>query len=163
MAYACVRTDNMSGTTIGKDLVSLKYFDGEDKEAAIENGSVVLVGAYLDGQREVRKATAVAKNSKLSEVALIAHEEVDKTKAHNTLKEYINIAGLNVRGYRLPSKDCFSLTKEAFTADSVLAKDSVVELAAGTKFKAVASATDGSTTVGKIVAVEGEWYVVEVE
>ena len=51
MAYACVRTDNMSGTTIGKDLVSLKYFDGEDKEAAIENGSVVLVGAYLDGQR----------------------------------------------------------------------------------------------------------------
>lgn len=88
---------------------------------------------------------------------------MDKTKAHNTLKEYINIAGLNVRGYRLSSKDCFSLTKEAFASDSVLAKDSVVELAAGTKFKAVASATGDSTTVGKIVAVEGEWYVVEVD
>ena len=162
MTYACVRTDNMSGTTIGKDLVSLKYFDSNDKEAAIENGSVVLVGAYLDGQREVRKATAVAADSKLSEVALIAHEEVDKTKSNNTLKEYINIAGLNVRGYRLPSKDCFSLTKEAFAEGSVLEKDSVVELAAGTKFKAVASAT-GSTVVGKIVAVEGEWYVVEVD
>lgn len=163
MAYACVRTDNMSGTTVGKDLVSLKYFDAQSKEAAIENGSVVLIGEYVEGQREVRKATAVKANSKLAEVALIAHEEVDKTKAHNTLKEYTNPAGLNVRGYRLVSKDCFSLTKEAFAADSVLAKGSVVELAAGTKLKAVASATASTTSVGKIVAIEGEWYVVEVD
>lgn len=162
MAYACVRTDNMSGTTIGKDLVSLKYFNGEDKEAAIENGNVVLVGAYLEGQREVRKATAVAANSKLSEVALIANEEVLKTKSHNTLAEYINEAGQIVRGYRLVSKDIFSVTKEAFVEASGAKINAIVELAAGTKFKAVASATSGSTAVGKIVAVEGDWFVVEV-
>lgn len=161
MAYACVRTDNMSGTTVSKDLVSLKYFDGEN-EAPIENGSVVLIGEYLEGQREVRKATDVASNSKLSEVALIAHEEVDKTKSHNTLKEYINEADMNVRGYRLTSKDCFSVTKEAFVTQGVLAKGSIVELTDGTKLKAVSTAS-GATTVGKIVAVEGEWYVVEVE
>ena len=162
MTYACVRTDNMSGTTVGKDLVSLKFFNGA-AEAAIENGSVVLVGEYLEGQREVRKATAPAKSSKLNEVALIAHEEVDKTKAYNGFKDYTNPAGLAVRGYRLTSKDCFSLTKEAFASGSACAKGSVVELDAGTKLKAVATATSGSTTIGKIVAVEGEWYVVEVE
>ena len=162
MNYACVRTDNMSGTTIGKDLVSLRYFSGE-VETAIENGSVVLVGAYLPGEREVRKATAVAANSKLSEVALIAHEEVDKTKSNNTLKEYSNKAGLNVRGYRLVSKDCFSVTKEAFANGSTPAVEAVVELTEGTKLKAVETATENSTTVGKIIAVEGEWYVIEVE
>lgn len=162
MAYACVRTDNMSGTTIGKDLVSLKYFNAEDKEAAIENGNVVLVGAYLEGQREVRKATAVAADSKLADVALIANEEVLKTKTHNTLSEYINEAGQNVRGYRLVSKDIFSVTKEAFVDASAAKVDAVVELAAGTKLSAVASATD-ATVVGKITAVEGDWYVVEVD
>ena len=160
MAYACVRTDNMSGTTVGKDLVSLRYSDG-NKEAAIENGSVVLIGAYLEGHREVRQATAVAANSPLSSVALIAHEEVDKTKAHNAIKDYINEAGMNVRGYRLTSGDCFSLTKEGFVADPGTNK--VVELAAGTKLNAVNSATSGSTVVGKIIAKEGEWYVVEVQ
>ena len=162
MAYACVRTDNMSGTTIGKDLVSLKYFNAEDKEAAIENGNVVLVGAYLEGQREVRKATAVAADSKLADVALIANEEVLKTKTHNTLSEYINEAGQNVRGYRLVSKDIFSVTEEAFVDASAAKVDAVVELAAGTKLSAVASAS-GATVVGKITAVEGDWYVVEVD
>ena len=62
MAYACVRTDNMSGTVNGKDLVSLKFMVGET-EAPVENGNVVLVGDHLEGEREVRKATAPSKNA----------------------------------------------------------------------------------------------------
>lgn len=162
MAYACVRTDNMAGTTLGKDLVSLRFYDAAEKEAAIENGSVVLVGAYLEGQREVRKATAVAADSKLSDVALIASEEVVKTKSHNNLNEFINEAGSNARGYRLTSKDAFAVTKEAFVDATAAKVGAVVELAAGTKFSAVDSAS-GATKVGTITAVEGIWYVVEVD
>ena len=163
MTYACVRTDNMSGTVNGKDLVSVKYFEGEN-EAAIENGCVVLVGEYLEGQREVRKATAPAANSKLADVALIANEEVVKTKSHNTLDEYVNEAGAIVRGYRLAEpKQMFSVTKEAFATSATPAKGAVVELMKGNKLNAAVSATEGSTVVGKIVAVEGVWFVIELD
>ena len=163
MAYACVRTDNMSGTVNGKDLVSVKYFEGEN-EAAIENGCVVLVGEYLEGQREVRKAMAPAANSKLSDVALIANEEVDKTKGHNNLNEYVNEAGMTIRGYRLVEpKQMFGVTKEAFAPSATPVKGAVVELMNGNKFNAAESATEGSTVVGKIVAVEGIWFVIELD
>ena len=163
MAYGCVRTDNMSGTTLGKDLVSLRFMNGE-AEAEIENGAVVLIGDYIEGEREIKKATAVAANSPLEKVALVASEEVDKTKNYTTLAEFKNKAGADIRGYKLASAgQSFAVTKECFTAGSALAKGNVVELADGTKFHAVASATGGSTKVGKIVAIEDKWYVVEVE
>lgn len=47
--YAYVRTDNMSGTTVAKDLASAKFYNGS-VEADIENGNVVTLGAYLDGE-----------------------------------------------------------------------------------------------------------------
>lgn len=155
--YACVRTDNMSGTIDGKNLVSLKY-NGE-----IENGSVVLVGDYLDGEREVRNATAPAKDSALRNLALVASPEVIKDKDYYSIENFINEDGAICRGYRLTAGDVFSLTKEAFATGSSLKKDSVVELLENsTKLKAVDSATESTTTVGKIVLVEGNWYVVEV-
>ena len=48
--YAYVRTDNMSGTTVAKDLASAKFYDGS-AEADIENGNVVTLGVYIDGER----------------------------------------------------------------------------------------------------------------
>ncbi len=162
MAYACVRTDNMSGTNNGKDLVSLRYMPGET-ETAIENGNVVLIGEYLEDNREVRKATAPANNSPLKDCALVASEEVVKNKEYNDLSDFINEAGENIRGYRLTSRDIFSVTKEAFAEGATLEVGSLVELNGTTKFNAVKSATDSVTCVGKIIAIEGEWYVVEVE
>lgn len=161
MAYAAVRTDNMSGTVNGSDLVSVKFYNGTT-ETAIENGNVVLVGDFMDGEREVRKATAPAADSPLSKVALIASEEVVKTKTYNTIADFRNEAGDICRGYRLVQGNIFSVTKEAFSNDAGLDVGSIVELVAGTKLSAVATATSGSTTVGKIVLIEGEWYVIEV-
>ena len=68
--YAYVRTDNMSGTTVAKDLASAKFYNGS-VEADIENGNVVTLGAYLDGERELRKATAPAANTKLRDLYLV--------------------------------------------------------------------------------------------
>ena len=80
--YACVRTDNMSGTVLGKNLVSAK-FDSE-----IENGNIVVIGGLLEGEREVREATTPAADSELRNLALVASEEVVKEKGKNTLAEF---------------------------------------------------------------------------
>ena len=157
--YACVRTDNMSGTVEGKNLVSLKY------EGAIENGNIVAIGAYVEGEREVRTATAPEKNTPLRDLALIATPEVIKSKTYYGLSEYINEEGTILRGYRLTPKDYFSVTKEAFDegATDQLKVGGVVEVKEGsTKLNAVASATEETTTIGTIVRVEDQWYVVEV-
>lgn len=155
--YACVRTDNMSGTVEGKNLVSLKY-SGE-----IENGSVVAVGDYVDGEREVRIATAPAKDAKVRDLALIATPEVIKDKTYHSIANFINEEGAICRGYRLTSGDIFSVTKEAFASGASLKKGSIVELVDNNvKFNAVDDATGSTTAVGKIVLVEDEWYVIEV-
>ena len=161
MAYACVRTDNMSGTVNGKDLVSLKFMVGEN-EAPVENGNVVLVGDHLEGEREVRKATAPTEDADVYKCALVASEEVVKSKARNTLAEFRNEAGDNVRGYRLVANDCFSVTAEAFADGAALEVGATVELTDTTKLSAVAEATGVASVVGKIVLIENEWYVIEV-
>lgn len=161
MAYACVRTDNMSGTVNGKDLVSLKFMVGET-EAPIENGNIVLVGDHLEGEREVRKATAPSKSADVYKCALVASEEVVKSKSRNTLAEFRNEAGDIARGYRLVANDTFSVTAEAFADGAALEVGATVELTDSTKLSAVAEATGAASVVGKIVLIENEWYVIEV-
>lgn len=152
--YACVRTDNMSGTTLGKNLVSVK-FDGE-----IENGNIVVIGSLVSGEREVRTATTPAANSALRDLALIAAPEVVKDKKYNSLAEFINQKGDIVRAYRLVSGDIFSVTAEALTGTAAVG--SVIEAQASTKMKAVETLTQGSTKIGTVIAIEGEWIVIEV-
>ncbi len=158
--YACVRTDNMSGTVEGKNLVSLKY-NGD-----IENGSVVKVGDYIDGEREVRSATAPAKDTAIRDIALIASPEVIKDKTYHSIANFINENGAICRGYRLTSGDIFSLTKDGFAGGASLKVGALVELNGTAKFNAVdaASGTDEAavTVVGKIVLIEDDWYVIEV-
>ena len=85
--YGVVRLDNMSGTTDGTLLRSVRFYDG-DKEAAIKNGRVVLIGDLLDGQREVRKATAPAATSPLTHIGLVAAPELmyDERKRNLTFR-----------------------------------------------------------------------------
>lgn len=171
MGYACFRSDNMSGTINGKDLVSVKYYTGVDADtpAEIENGNLVVVGGYLSGEREVRKATQPAANSALESLAVIGSEEVVKSKKYNGLNEFRNEAGDICRGYRLRTGDIFSVTGEALNIDSlanVVANTSLVEAYAGTKFNVVTSITPLSTKIGTIIDVEtvGDktWYTIEV-
>ena len=148
----------MSGTTDGTLLRSVRFYDN-DKEAAIENGRVVLIGDLLDGQREVRKATAPAATSPLTHIGLVAAPEL-------MYDEFINEAGENVRVYIPHVRDIFSVTAEALDAAAAIAKGNLVELQAGTKLKVVATATEKSTQVGKIVGIETvgslTYYVIEV-
>jgi hypothetical protein len=70
------------------------------------------------------------------------------------LDEFINEAGKVCRGYRLHKGDIFSVTKDGLDGVETPAVGNIVELKAGTKLNVVASATSGSTPVGKIIAVD---------
>ena len=157
MAYGVVRTDNMYGTDVRAGLVSVKYVvtsgSGNDitkTETAIENGNVLKLGGLIDGEREIYEGSAPAANTDLKDVVLIASPEVMYDEHKHNLDEYINEAGKACRGYRLHTGDIFSVTADALTGTPEVGN--IVELAASTKMKTAASATNGSTGVGKIIA-----------
>lgn len=171
MAYAVVRTDRLTGTDDRARLVSVRYIvstteNGQtvNTPTEIENGNIVLLGDLEEGSREIYVGTDPAANSALRDVVLIANPEVMYDERKRSLEDYINPAGKAIRGYRLHTHDIFSATAEAF--DGTPEVGSVIELEAGTQMKAVASATNGSTVIGKVIDVnvvgKYTYYVVEV-
>lgn len=152
--YSVVRTDNMMGTDVATYLDSVRFYDAQNAAAAIENGHVVKVGALLDGERELHKATAPAANTPIKEIGLVATPEVLYDERQKNLDEFINEPGTNVRIYYLHTGDEFSVTTEGLSAAADIAVGNTVELQADTKLKVVASATSGSTAIGKVIAVE---------
>ena len=148
MAYTICNLDRMSGTEDSTLLVSLKYFDASGREAELENGAIVEIGDFIDGQREVRKATAPKADTPLSKLALVANPEVTYDESrHHGLEEYINEAGKVILCYRLHSGDGFSLTKEGFSGDP--AKGKYITVGTTTKPVVAASASTG-VVIGKI-------------
>lgn len=169
MAKGVVRTDKMHGTDSGVGLVSFKYLPSGTK-TAIENGNVVLLNGLLADStgaipdREVYKAVTPAANSAIKDVVLVAGVEVMYDERKKNLDEYENEAGKIVRGFHLSTNDIFAVTADCI--DGTAAKDSVIELEAGTKLKAVESLTSGSTQVGVCEQVENTgrytYYVIRV-
>lgn len=155
MAYAVVRTDAMAGTDVRGQLVSVKYMGADGATpTAIENGNVLKIGALMTGEREIYIGGAVAANDKIDDVVLIASPEVVYDERKRNLDDFVNEAGKACRGYHIHSGDTFSVTAEALSGTGTPAVGNIVELAAGTKLAFVASATVGSTKVGRIIAVD---------
>lgn len=159
--HACFRSDNMAGTKLGYELVAIKYRpDGTD--TAIENGNIVAVGNFINGEADVRVATTPTADTPLTNLAVVGAPEVDKTKAYNTVDDFINKAGVPARAYRLVPHAQYSVTAEALTAAAEIAVGDVVEAQAGTKANVVKTATEGATTIGHVMAIEGDFIVIEV-
>ena len=160
MAYAVVRTDNMFGTDVRAGLVSIKYMGANGTTpTAIQNGNVLKVGALMGDatngyEREIFVGAAPAANDDLKDIVLVATPEVMYDERKRNLDEFINEAGRACRGYRLHKGDIFSVTKDALDGVAAPAIGNVVELKAGTKLNVAASATAGSTQVGKIIAID---------
>lgn len=159
-----VRTDNMSATHDPSLIRSAIYEVGEEP-TEIDNGMVVLIGGLVAGEREIRKATTPAANSALNDVALVASPEYMADPTKRSLSDFTNNAGDVIRCFKLHPSDIFSVTAGCF--DTTPAVGDVIELMAGTTFKAVKTATAASTTVGKVIAIENDgnttFYVVEVK
>ncbi len=155
--YTIVRTDEMPNTIGARNLVSLVY-NGD-----LENGSIVLIGEFINDKREVRVATAPAANTPLCNLALIATPEVGKDHKYYGLNRFINLKGSIIRGYKLTPGNIFSISKEGFDNTENLAINSIVELQAGkTKLIAKTQPTPSVTTIGRIVGIEDGLYVIEV-
>lgn len=164
MSFAIVRTDRMHGTYNAADLVSVKYQESSENKA-IENGRVVLLGALDTTHREVFIGGKPAVDSDIGAIALIATPELMVDERKKNLNEFRNEAGEIARGYRLRSGDIFSVTAEALTPINGTAPTAgqVVELQADTKLKLVVSSTTGSTQIGTVLGVEGDFIVILVK
>ena len=155
MSYGVVRTDLMYGTDVRSGLVSIEYLGADGQTpTAIENGNVLKAGALKSGEREILVGAAVAANDDLKNVVLVCSPEVMYDERKKALDEFINEAGRPARGYRLHTGDIFSVTKDALDGKATPEVGDVVELKAGTKLNVAASATNGSTVVGEILAVD---------
>ena len=167
MAYGVVRTDKLMGTDVRSMLESVKYMGAGSTATAIDNGNVVkLDGSLMTGEREIKKGVTPAANDALDTIVLIASPEVMYDERKRNLDEFQNEAGKVCRGYHLHSGDIFSVTKDALDGAATPAVGNVVELKAGIKLNVAASATSGSTVVGKIIAVDVvgryTYYVIQV-
>ena len=151
--HAVVRTDRMEGTGDRNSLVSIKYIVSTTP-TAIENGNVLKRGALIDGEREVFEGSTPARDDALEDIVLVSTPEVMYDERLRNLDDFINEAGKIARAYHLRKGDIFSVTKEALAGAETPAVGNVVELKADTKLNVAASATDGSTVVGKIIAID---------
>lgn len=172
--HAVVRTDLMFGTNVNAGLRSFKYMGSGSTATDIDNGNVVrLDGIIADAvtgevpDREVWKAVTPAANSAIGDIVLVATPELHYDERYKMLKDFYNAAGRICRGYVLHRDDIFSVTAEALSGvTSSTAPGWAVELQADTKLKTAATATNGSTVVGKIIQIETigavKYYVIEV-
>lgn len=151
--YAVVRTDRMEGTGDRNSLISIKYIVS-NTETAIQNGNVLKRGALISGEREIFAGATPAANDALDDIVLVATPELMYDERKRDLDDFINEAGKPARAYHLRKGDIFSVTKAALAGAETPAVGNLVELKADTKLNVVASATQGSTVVGKIIAID---------
>ena len=161
--YAVIRTDLMSGVKQPADLVSVRFYDAagtSGKEAAVENGVIVELKGYLDGERELFKGVPASSSSDLNSCAILAAPEVDYDERKRNLDEYINVAGKNIRGYVPRSRNKFGLTAGGFVGGAAPAVGGEVGIGAGGKL------TASGTGFGTCVAIENAgrytYYVIEI-
>lgn len=160
MAYTVIRTDLMSGTKQPADLVSLRFYGADDNVAEVENGVIVELKGYEDGEREVMKAVAATASSDLNDCAIVAGVEVMYDERKKNLDEFINEAGKATRGYIPRSRNLFSVTKEGFVGGTVPAKGGKVGIGAGGKLDA--SAPGFGECVDIEVAGRYTYYTIEI-
>lgn len=162
--YAIVRLDNLTGTTDGAKIVSAKFFDSNNDEAAIENGNVVAISDTLLS-REVYKVGAPAASDTRDTIGLVASVELikDATTNHYDLADFVNKAGDVIRVYALEKGDEFSVTAKAISGTP--AKSKYVKLTAGSTLWTVADTA--TNAIGVIVDVEtvdkDVYYVIKVK
>lgn len=160
MAYTVFRSDLMHGTDSGVDLVSVRVYDASDEPIAVENGAIVELKEYEDGEREVWKGVLATASSKLSDCVDIGSEEVFYDERKKNLDEFINDAGSICRGYILRSRNMFSVTKEGFVGGTAPAKGDAVGIGADGKINASGSGL--GTTQAVEAAGRYTYYVIRI-
>lgn len=158
--YTIIRTDLLSGTNVAADLVSLRVYDADDKPVEVENGAIVELKGYEDGQREVMKAVLATADSKMEDCAIVATPEVMYDERKKNLDEFINEAGTICRGYIPRSRNIYSVTKPGFVNGTVPAKGDAVGIGDGGKLDA--SGSGWGTCMAVEIAGRYTYYVIKI-
>lgn len=162
MAYTIIRTDLLSGTDVAADLVSLRVYDAEGEQIEVENGAIVELKGYEEGQREVMKAVLANSASKIEDCAIVASEEVMYDERKKNLDEFINKAGSICRGYIPRSRNVYSITKEGFVGGAI-----PTEVGAKVGLGADGKLDSAGSGYGSIMAIETAglytYYVVKID
>jgi hypothetical protein len=148
---AVIRTDLMHGTKNGDQLVSLRFYGADGKVAEVENGVIVELKGFEDGQREVMKAVAATADSNMADCAIIAAPEVMYDERKKNLDEFINEAGKAIRGYRLVDRNMFALTAEVSSAAPPLPRMARLALAPMASWMPLAPAL-ASVSISRLLA-----------
>ena len=161
--HAVVRTDNLTGTDVRSQLISIRYMGADGNTATeIDNGNVVKVGALEEGQREVHVGTDVTADTDLTDVVLIASVETMYDEHKKNLDEFVNEAGTICRGYYLNGHgDTFAVTAEALTGTPTVGTK--VTLAAGTKMEVGGSGTAIGTIIAEEIAGRYTYFVIKID
>lgn len=112
-----VRLDNMAATKVPSLIKSAKYMES-DVATAIENGELVTVGALVDGEREIHKATAPVGGD--TNIGIVCTPELlynQNGVADGDLANYTNEANAVIRVMILQKGDIFSIAGESTSAD----------------------------------------------
>ena len=161
MAYNVFRSDLLSGTDVAADLVSCRVYDAGGKTIAVENGTIVKLDGYEEGEREVMKAVLASAGDKLSDCAVIGTEEVMYDERKHNLDEFINEAGSICRGYVLRSRNMFSVTKEGFVEGKVPTAAKVA-VGIGANGKLDTTGSDFGTVMAIETAGRYTYYVIKI-
>jgi len=161
LIHQVVRLDNMSGTTDGSQLRSLRFTES-DVPADIDNGMLVKLVALEEGEREVYKAVAPSASDNIRELCLVATPEVMADPRKRNLTDFYNEAGTIARGYML-HPGFFSCTVGCFDREPLVGD--TIEVMDGITFKATTGEATG-TKIGVCRAIEQEsgytYFVVEI-
>lgn len=161
MAYTVIRTDLLSGTDVAADLVSLRVYDADDNQIAVENGTMVELKGYEEGQREVMKAVLATADSKVEDCAIVASEEVMYDERKKNLDEFVNEAGAICRGYIPRSRNIYSITKEGFVG-ATAPTEVGAEVGLGADGKLNAAGTGYGTVMAIEIAGRYTYYVIKI-
>lgn len=158
--YTVIRTDNLSGTDQRADLLSVRVYDAEGNPIAVENGTIVKVGALEAGEREIYKATLATADDNINECAILAGVEVMYDDRARNLSDYINEAGKAVRAYIPRNRNFFGVTKEGFVGGTVPVKDGEVGIGANGKIDTAGTGLG----VCKAIEIAGRYtyYVIQI-
>lgn len=110
-----VRTDNMAATKVPSLIKSAKFYVA-DVATKIENGELVTIGALVDGEREIHKATTPVEED--TYIGLVCTPELQyEENGYHGVDTFENAADKVLRVFILQKGDIFSIGNEGTGAD----------------------------------------------
>lgn len=126
----------------------------------LDLGNVIVLKGYAEGQREVHEIEAPKKDTDLDALYIVTQVPVPKDERIKRLDQYCATEGQLVDVRKLVHPEGYEITAEGLYGTPKVG--AIVEAQDGYKLKVVETATAGSTKIGEITLVQGDFYTFEI-